>query len=248
MRVLFLATLLAVAAPAGGADPVQGRLERDLEAAARTWDVAAAEAVLTGARELRSGEPSETLATLHARSALLVAELERMAWEQTPRSDREKRARHGRRVDEAAEEGLAVLAVVPKGSTHFRMEADLLGTMIRSDFRAKKYLDRMRTATVRALELDPDNAEALVSQAKPLVFAGPKQGRDLPAARALLDRALELEPGLESALLLRAYAWDLEGNPVRAAADARAALAGNPACAPARQRLESGPPIEATGR
>ena len=64
----------------------------------------------------------------------------------------------------------------------------------------------------------------------------------------LLAVTTELESGLESALLLRAYAWDLEGKPERAEADARAALAGNPACAPARHRLESGPPVVETGR
>jgi len=242
MRVCLLVVLVALGSPALADDPGPGRLERELAAAARTWDAEAAEAVLVEVRRLEPSDRSERVATLHVRSALLVAELARMAFEQTPAADREGRIALGRRVDEAAEEGLAAMEGMQRGSTHFRLEADLLGTMIRSDFRARKYLDRMRAATAKALELDPGNARALVSRAKPLVFAGPKQGRDLAAARALLDRALKLEPGLESALLLRAHAWDLEGRPERAEDDARAALAANPACVPARHRLESGPP------
>lgn len=241
MRPWLLALLLAFPVPAGAGDVALERLEGDLVAAARAWDVRAAEEVLTEVRELRAGDRSDRAATLHVRAALLVAELERMAFEQTPSPDREARREHGERIDRAAQEGLDAMEGMPRGSTHFRLEADLLGTMIRSDFRAKKYLDRMREATARALELDPGNAEALVSQAKPLVFAGPKQGRDLAAARSLLDRALELRPELESALLLRARAWDLEGRPERAEADARAALAANPSCLPARLRLERGP-------
>lgn len=248
MRAFLLVVLLAFGSPAGADDPELGRLERELGVAARTWDAEAAEAVLVGVRQLASNDHSERAVTLHARAALLVAELARMAFEQTPASVREQRAGHGRRVDQAAGEGLEAMEGMPRGSTNFRLEADLLGTMIRSDFRARKYLDRMRAATAKALELDPENAEALVSQAKPLVFAGPKRGRDLAAARALLDRALELESGLESALLLRAYAWDLDGQPGRAEADARAALAANPTCVPARHRLETGPQVEETGR
>jgi tetratricopeptide (TPR) repeat protein len=247
MRAVLLVLLLALGSFADAGDADLGRLERDLEAAARAWDAEAADAVLVAVRELAPGDRSERARTLHARAALLVAELERMAYEQTPWSERERRADRGRKVDEAAEEGLEAMAGMQRGSTHFRLEADLLGTMIRSDFRARKYLDRMRAATAKALELDPDNARALVSQAKPLVFAGPKQGRDPEAARALLDRALELEPGLESALLLRALAWDLSGEPARAESDARAALAANPACAPARHRLETGPPAVGAG-
>jgi hypothetical protein len=234
MIALALVALLA-AAPAASDSPRLERLARELDAATRTYDLEAARTLLAEVRSL----PHESRggAIQHARAALLVAELERIRFEQT--SERGRRSELGKAIDAAAEEGLKALASIPKGTEEFRMEADLLATMIRSDFRAKKYLDRMKAATAKALELDPDNARALVTEAKPLIFAAPDQGRDLEAARRLLDRALALEPGLESALLLRAVSWDLDGLPAKAIADCKAALARNPICAPARERVDA---------
>ena len=77
-----------------------------------------------------------------------------------------------------------------------------------------------------------------LSSAKPLLFAPPGRGRDLKAGIAVLDRALALDPRLETALLLRAHARDGLGDRAGARADWEAALAINPECAPARRALE----------
>lgn len=120
------------------------------------------------------------------------------------------------------------------------MEADLVATMIRSDFRAKKFEARFRAAVAKARALDPKNAQAIVSEAKPLLFAPPEHGRDYRAGIALLDRALALDPRIEAALLLRAFAHDSLGERAAAEADWRAALAVNPDCEPARHGLAGG--------
>jgi tetratricopeptide (TPR) repeat protein len=137
----------------------------------------------------------------------------------------------------AAEEALGVLAGFDESSESQRMRADLLAVMIRSDYRAKKYQNELKAAVERALELDPDNPRALVSSAKPMIFAPPERGRDLDQAVSVLTRALEIDAGLESALLLRAHALDELGRTARAVEDWNAAIELNPECRPARDRL-----------
>jgi tetratricopeptide (TPR) repeat protein len=113
--------------------------------------------------------------------------------------------------------------------------------MIRSDFRAKKYEQSFRAAVDRALGLDPGNARAWVSSAKPYLFAEPEHGGDVAEALRRLGRALELDPLLESARLLRAVAYDKSGDPAAAERDWQAALRANPECRPALERLRQEP-------
>jgi tetratricopeptide (TPR) repeat protein len=171
-----------------------------------------------------------------------VAELLRVELEQLPETGRASRRELGQRIDAAAEEALAILDRMPESAETQRIRADLLATMIRSDFRAKRYEAALKAAVARALELDPDSPRALVAAAKPLVFAPPGKGRDLAQALRLLDRALVLAPGLEPAQLLRAEALDRAGRRDEALTAWRAALAANPACRPARHRLEQQEP------
>jgi len=225
----------------GGADDGLVVLEHDLAAALRAWDVAAVEGVLIRVRSHRSGAGSPAAAELQVRAGLALAELLRVEFEDTPPADRSGRTALGQRIDVAAGEALVHLARLPESSERFRIEADLLATMIRSDYRAKKYRRDLEAATERALDLDADNPRAWVAAAKPHVFAGPKRGGDLDEAMRLLDQALELEPGLESALLLRALVWERRGDQARAVADWRAALDANPQCRPALARVDGTP-------
>lgn len=226
--------LLAVAALTAGTGP---GLEVRLQAAARSWDLAAAEAVRVTARtEADDGDPHARL--LHARACLLVAELLRVEWEQAAPDDRTSRQQLGQRIDVAAQEGLAELPGLPDTSERFRIEADLLATTIRSDFRARRLEARLRAAVERALTLDPENARALTASAKPLLFADPEHGGDVRKALEVLGRALEIDPGLEGARLLRALAWEKLGEPDRAAGELRKVLRRNPSCEPARHELK----------
>ena len=212
-------------------------LGRDLKTATRAYDRGLAITVLARIRRLNEEQMSPAGADLQARAALVAAEIERLAFESAPPGERAVRSEIGRRIDEAAEQGLAILDRMSESSERYRIEADLLATKIRSDFRAKKYRKEFRAAVARALELDERNARAWVTAAKPLAFAGPNRGGDLSEAVRLLDHALELEPGLESALLLRGLVWERRGDQARAAADWHAALDANPQCRPASARL-----------
>jgi len=230
--VAILLLVTAIATPADAGHDVAG-LEERLEEARLHWDAAAATEVLNTARELDGSEARR----LRVEAGLALASILRVEYEQTPEDEREARRVLGSRIDVAAEEALALLDGLPESSERERIRADLLATMIRSDFRAQKYRDRLNAAIDRALELDPDNPRALVSAAKPLVFAPEGQGRDLEAAVDRLDRALAVEPDLEAALLLRAEARRRLGDVEEARADWRRALEVNPDSQPARWAL-----------
>lgn len=230
MTCVLLVVLLA-----GG--PPLATIEADLAAAVRRYDADAAVAALGRARELDRTAPAPATVLLRVRAALAAAELLRVRFEQASKDDAPGRTVLGQRIDAAAEEGLALLDRLPGGSERYRVEADLVATMIRSDFRARKYEARFATAVAKALELDPRNARAVLAAAKPLVFAPVEHGRDLPKAVETLTRALALDPALEAARLLRAFALDAQGEHEAARRDWRAALAANPDCAPAREAL-----------
>ena len=235
----LFAVVAAVLVPllASAGVPERAEVERAVARAERAWDVDAAVAGLSRARELARAAPSPAAALLQVRAGLLAAELLRVDFEQAAAAAGADRETLGRRIDAFAEEALALLPSLPPTSERWRMEADLVATMIRSDFRAKKHEARLRAAIAEARRLDPANPRAIVSEAKPLLFAPPEHGRDLRAGIALLDRALALDPGLEPALLLRAFARAGLGERAAAEADWRAALARNPDCRPASDAL-----------
>jgi tetratricopeptide (TPR) repeat protein len=238
--VLLACATVAMVATAGQPRDLPS-LDRALDDALRTYDTAAATAVLSEARVARGSSNSRPLAQLHARAALAVAELLRVELEQLAATEAEQRRLLGLRIDAAAEDGLQALEVLPETSEVQRMRADLIATMIRSDFRAKKYEQPFRAAVARALELDQGNARAWVSSSKPYLFAEPEQGGDVAEALRRLERALELDPRLESARLLRALAHDKAGDLAAAERDWQAALRANPQCRPARDRLHQEP-------
>jgi hypothetical protein len=232
---LLAVALAAPARSAPAADSPAG-VERAIAAAARSWDAGAAVAALTRARTLQRAAPSERTTRTLVDADLLAAELLRVRYEGTPAGAVE-RDTLGARIDAFAGEGLALLPSLPSTSERWRIEADLIATMMRSDFRARKYEARFRAAVAEARRLDPRNPRAIVSAAKPLLFAPPGHGRDLHAGIALLDQALALDPRLVQALLLRAYASDALGERDAAVADWRGALALDPECTPAREGL-----------
>ena len=216
--------------------------------AERTYDPQAARSALDACTLEASGTSDEALGENLTRAALLVAELDRIDFEELDPSQGKQRRELGRSIDAAADLGLETLDSLPESSCRQRMRADLLGTKIRSDFRAKKYVDVMKAAATRALELDPGNARAIVTLAKPYLFADDRHGRDLEEAVRMLDEALEVDPTLESALLLRALAFEAQGNTEACRNDLKAALAANPNCRPANDRLLATAPPEASSQ
>ncbi len=209
-----------------------------ITAAQQSYDLGVAILVLEACEleaPVRTGEAHRELV---ARAALLVAELHRIDFEAAPKSKRPERRALGLLIDEAADTGLKSLKDLPETSERLRLEADLLATKIRSDYRGKKYSKKMKAAAARALELDPSNARAIVSQAKPFLFAETRHGGDLEEAVRRLGEALIVEPTLESALLLRALAYERQGETEASRIDLKAALAANPQCRPAHDRLK----------
>ncbi len=229
--LLLLGPTVAVGL-AGDAD-----LAEILDRAGRSYDLTEATVALADIRDAQMVGDSAELTVLHLRASLLVAELLRIGFEELPPSEGDRRREFGSRIDAIADEGLDLVGGLPESSERERIRADLIATKIRSDFRAKKYEASFKAGVERALELDPSNARAWVSSAKPFLFAEPEHGGDLNEAVRLLDRALELEPHLETALLLRAEARQQMGDVSGAAADRREALLLNPNCRPAASAL-----------
>jgi tetratricopeptide (TPR) repeat protein len=214
------------------------QLADELATARRSWDPDAVVAVQSRIRLELVDAADDDAAMLRAQAGLAVAEVLRVEYEGTPERQRETRRLLGDRIDAVAEEALATVDNLPESSERERMRADLLATLIRSDYRAKRYEPELHAAVARALDLDPDNPLAHVAAAKPLMFAPADRGRDVGAALAHLDRALALDPGSESARLLRATAREQAGDVGGARDDARTVLAANPRCTPARRLLD----------
>ncbi len=201
--------------------------EAQLATAQRTYDLAAAEQVVDAMRG------HDVPPMLHARARLLVGELQRIRYEDLPAEAWSRRRELGNAIDGAAEAGLHALEAQPAASEVWRMRADLYGLMIRTDFQAAKFRSRMVDAAERAIALDAANPRAYVTRAKPFLFADPGRGQDLDEAVRLLDQALALDPNLESALLLKAFAQQQRGEVPAALALVEHVLRNNPACSPA---------------
>lgn len=208
-----------------------------INAARRAYDLAASETAFEACELEAPVRTDDAHRELVARAALLVCELYRIDFEDTPDGQPAIRRMLGEMIDNAADSGLHSLNGLPETSERLRLEADLLATKIRSDFRAKKYGKKMKAAATRALQLDPTNALAIVNQAKPFLFAEVRHGGDLEEAVRLLDESLAIAPGLERALLLRALAFERLGRPDASQRDLKTALKNNPQCRPAEQRL-----------
>ena len=232
MRITLVLMLLLI-------QSVLAQTGTELEQASRTYDRAAAEALLP-----TTAQDNE----LAARARLLCAELYRIEFEQLPESAVKERREIGKTIDVHAEAGMLLLESLPDTSEKFRIRADLLGTMIRSNYRAGKMKGEMKAAVDEALRLDPANAKAIVSQAKMLIFNPSASDSELREGEALVRRALEIDPALEQARLLQAHAMERLGEREKAVAIWEACLQANPACTPARKALASPDPPGASER
>ncbi len=171
-----------------------------------------------------------------AYSALAVAELQRIVFEEEAPTPLEQRTM-GKIIDAAANAGHVSLESLPDTSEKYRIRADLYGMMIRTNYQGKRYEKRMTTAKDMALELDPDNPDAQVTGSKRLLFAKKRRGGDIQEAMFHLNRALELEESHVMALVLRGFAHEKLEDYVAAKADWNRALELNPLCKPAKDNL-----------
>ena len=190
---------------------------------------------LDAAREVLS-ETGPEAGLVFAEASLLVAELLRGRYEHDELA-REARRSVGREIDRVSTTAIDVLETLPESSERYRLQADLLGTMIRSKFRGMKYQPELEAATDRALVLDSRNANAWVTRSRRPLFAKPSQGGDPALALEYLDNALAIEPDHVQALLFRGTAHARLGEPESAERDWARATELNPNVAGARDRL-----------
>lgn len=227
---------LALATVAASADPLDDLVAKVAEAR-RTYDLAAAGAALDEFESFSMETSSEEVRVALVRAALLVAELNRMDYEQGDLRPLEKR-RLGKVIDAAARKGHETLALMEETSEKYRMMADLWGTMIRSNYQGKKYAKKMDQAQEKAIELDPNNPNAHVTACKRKLFAKENRGGDLAKALEHLNRALELNPECEPALILRGIAHEKNDDLELAKKDWLRVIELNPTCRPAKDNLE----------
>jgi hypothetical protein len=230
----LLLALIWTQLPYAATEPAE--LARQFEQASYSFDADLADQVLSAYEPLLDAGAGDIVKLAYVRAALLVAELRRGDYEhgQLPR---EERRALGRSIDRVAKPALEMLATLPESSERYRLQADLYGTLIRSNFRGMKYQPLLERALDAALELDENNARAWVSRSRRPLFAPPKHGGDPALALEYLNRALALQPDLVQALLFRGVANSKLGFPEAAGADWARAAALNPNTAGARDRL-----------
>jgi len=201
-----------------------------------TFDLILAEELLPEFQQQAESENTERAWLDYAAAALLVAELHRGVYEHEE-LDKKARRQLGKDIDAVAESALAALKTLPDSSERYRLEADLLGPMIRSKFKGMKLQPRLEQSIETALELDNQNANAWVSKSRRPLFAPPEHGGDSALALLYLNRALEVNPNHVQALLFRGAAHSKLGNPTLADDDWSRATELNPNTAEAKGRL-----------
>ncbi|MBI1321279.1 MAG: tetratricopeptide repeat protein [Candidatus Hydrogenedens sp.] len=180
---------------------------------------------------------SEELRWVLAEDTLLVASLLRYRYEKPDTSNTEKRSL-GEQIDQTASIGFTALGGLPDTSEKHRIMSDLYAMMMRTRFKGNRFQEAMHDNINKALELDPKNAKALVSQSRRKLFAEEEYGGDFEGGLALINEAIELDPTDESAYILRGLAYEQHDEPEKALADWEKALEINPDARPAQEHLD----------
>jgi len=232
-NIAFMALLWFITVAATAEDL---SLQQQLAQAQYNFDLSQAEKLLPEFEQLSDSENTEQAALGYATASLLVAELRRGIYEH---EELEKKAKRqlGKDIDAVAESALTALKSLPDSSERYRLEADLLGPMIRSKFKGMKLQPRLEQSIEKALELDDQNPHAWVSKSRRPLFAAPEHGGDPALALLYLNRALEVNPDHVQALLFRGAAHTKLGNTNLAEDDWSRATELNPNTVEARDRL-----------
>jgi hypothetical protein len=206
----------------------------DLAHAEQGYDLDGARAVV--AALAGSSEPGHV--ELRVRAHLLVAELLRTDFEHMPEIRTKERRVLGKDIDAAADAGLGAVNALPETSEKYRLKADLVGTKIRSKYRAGKYKGEMNKSIDEALRLDPGNALAHVSKSKALILRPSPTPEELRSGLDILGTALALNDTLERARLLQAHATEQLGEHASAIQLYQRCIRENPSCLPATRALD----------
>jgi len=213
------------------------------------YDVEAALKAFQAVQDFAKANPAtDEINFVIARSALTVATLYRIKYEEEEKFDEEDNDEGnlkrkdmrilGQRIDDVSWIGHKALDALPESSEQLRLRADLWGMMIRTGYRGNKYGDLMEECANKALALDPQNHWAYVSASKRKLFATEKRGGDLEKAMEYLNKALELKTDFEDALVLRGMGYEKLGEKDKAVADWKKALELNPKSYTAKKNLD----------
>lgn len=218
-----------------GADDIQARIDQ----ARKDYDLGAAQALVAELSKAGPQAAADQKLAL-ARSLLLLGELYRVEFEgmEENGADHAERRALGDKIDETAKVGFQAADALGEISEAYRVRSDLYGIMIRTKFQGKKYRSKLEGNSAKALQLDPKNADAYVSVARPYLFAGPLQGGNLKKAMELLNKALELNPNLVSAQMLHAVGLEKQGDKAQSDAEWKKILEENPKTARSKKTLE----------
>lgn len=219
------------------ADSATANWQARILEARRSYEYAPVNALIEELRAATQRDNDPVLATALAETYLAKAELLRIDFEMLPNDAADDRNGLGAAIDAAAKAGLKVCESLPADSETYRLRADLRGTLIRTKYRAKKHRKKMEADARRALRLDPTNARAYATRAKPYLFADDRHGGDIETALDLLQTALDLDSSIESVHLLQAYAFAESGRTEEAVRHYEAILDSNPNCRPANDAL-----------
>lgn len=238
MRRAFLcaAAIATCCCAAAFANDLQS-LITEAQQARHDFDQPRAEAAYKALMEHLKTDNSDDAKFAAARAALTVCEFKRYDYGKKETPALEKRTL-GRIIDDFAGKAHVLLDSLPDSSEKFRLKADLWGTMIRTDYQGKRFGNDMDNAAKKALQLDENNPNAHITISKRMIFAPERRGGDLENAVNHLTRALELDPTLQQAHILRGIAYEKLGDLERAKADWNAALEQNPKCRPAQENLD----------
>lgn len=235
---LFIACILVPLAVVADphVDPKVGVFAKRIDGVRMAYDIPGAATLLEEMSKYVEAKPTREGDLEVGRAALAVAELLRYQYEWGGLGPIDRR-NVGKKIDSAAYTGHRALNRADPSSEKYRIKADLWGTMIRSDFKAKKYGTRMERAAEIALDLDPENPNAYVTGCKRALYAPEKRGGDLDLAMEYLDTALKLAPHHEAALIMRGIGWEKMDEFDKAMEAWNKALDLNPNCRPAKENL-----------
>lgn len=240
----ILCALAAIFSAMASADDLADLRER-ADAARHAHDITAAEAARDALKAHVEATPSEEAAFALVRATLTVCEFERYAYATT--KGHEARRALGDKIDALAAEGHKILETLPDVSEKYRLTADLYATMIRTQYHGKQYAKAMDEASAKALELGGENPDAYVTSSKRQLYAPEKRGGDVEAAIEKLNKAIELSPRHEQALILRGIAHEKLQDLAAARADWNTVLEINPNSRAAKEnlaRLDRGEPLD----
>ena len=212
--------------------PELSELTRQFGQAEKQYDLAQARTLVEVQRSTVDRSTPLPHLQVYAASLLLRAHLAELGSEQIPESDSAEREALRREAFESAQESLARLGGMPETPEIVRMRADCYAVLAKCAPLTDTQQAEWTAAVTRALDIGGSNPRVHVAAARLALYQEKPE-----EALEHVERALVLNPVLESAMLLRAKSHELAGRPDEARAAWQRLLTHNPAASYASFRL-----------